>query len=203
MGTARKMAQRVRINIDELLDLLARCAIREWEIFYYYTVLGPYLQDIGGVRLQSIIERARMEDCSHFERLVSFIFEMGGVIPVDFRRFPAPLASFLLPSSCWGEDQSPDERAILQALCGAEKYALQSYLDIHRLTEGKDAHTASLISSLLEDEIRHRRQLLAFLTTEARYLGRDLQVADVNYSPSVLNQAISDLRTVEIFKVGT
>lgn len=184
MGTARKMVQQVRVNVDELLDLLARCAVREWEIFYYYTIFGPSLKDAGGGKLQDTLEKARMEDYKHFERLVLFISEMGGEFPLDFKEFPQLSVHSLLPSS-W--DQS-DERMILKVLSDAEKCAVQTYTNIYHLTEGNDAHTNRLVSSLLEEEICHRRELLAFLEPDAKHSRKR---GMVQRSPSLLSYAVS------------
>jgi ferritin-like protein len=186
MGTARKMAQRVRLNVDELLDLLARCAVREWEICYYYTIFSPSLKDAGGVKLQNIIEKARMEDYNHFERLVSFISEMGGEFPLDFREFPQ-ISIHSSPPSTW--DQS-DERMIMKVLSDAEKCAVQTYTNIYHLTERKDAHTNHLVSSLLEEELRHRRELIAFMNPDA---GHPRKKSLVQRLPSLLNFSVSDL----------
>jgi ferritin-like protein len=186
MGTGRKMVQRVRVNIDELLDLLARCAAREWEICYYYTIFSPCLKDVGGEKLQNIIEKARMEDNNHFERLVSFIFEMGGEFPLDFREFPQ-LSAHLSPPSSW--DQS-DERMILKVLGDAEKCAVQTYTNIYYLTERKDAYTNHLVSSLLEEELRHSRELIAFLEPDVGYSRKKGLLQRV---PSLLNFSASDL----------
>ena len=186
MGTARKMVQKVRVNVDELLDLLARCAVREWEICYYYMVFSFILKDAGGVRLQNIIEKARMEDYNHFERLVSFISEMGGGFPLDFREFPQISVQSAPPSS-W--DQS-DEKVILKVLSEAEKCAVQTYTNIYHLTEGKDLHTNHLVSSLLEEEVRHRHELAAFLEP---YAGHPKKKSLLERFPSLLSFSVSDL----------
>ncbi|MEW6379050.1 MAG: ferritin-like domain-containing protein [bacterium] len=147
--------------------------------------------------LQNTIERARMEDCSHFEQLVSFISEMGGEVPLDFREFPRLFVNPQPPLSSPLEQS--DERAILRALSEAEKGALQAYLNIYHLTEGKDAHTNRLVSSLLEDETRHRRELLAFLPTGA---GHSRKASLVQSPSSALSYGIPDLN-LRTFKAGT
>ncbi|MEW5803377.1 MAG: ferritin-like domain-containing protein [bacterium] len=190
MGIARKMVQRVRVNIDELLELLARCAAREWEIFYYYTIFSPCLKDAGGVRLQNIIEKARMEDYHHFERLVSFISEMGGEFPMDFGEFPRLSVHADPPPSVW--DQS-DERIALKVLIDAEKCTVQTYTNIYHLTEGKDSNANHMVSSLLEEELKHRRELLAVLEPDARHpRGKKLE----RHSPSLFSCSVfnPDLR---------
>lgn len=160
MGTARKMVQRVRINVDELLYLLSRCAVRELEIFYYYTIFSHQLIDGGEVRLRDAVEKARTEDRNHFERLVGYISEMGGEFPFDFRKFPEP--SIYSKSAQW---ELSDERMMLKVINEAEIYVARIYMNICHLTKEKDNQTYQLISSLLEEEFRHGRALRSFLST--------------------------------------
>ena len=164
MGTAGTMVQRVRVNVDELLDLLSRCAACELEIFYYYTIFSSHLIDAGEATLRDTIEKARIEDRDHFEQLVLFISEMGGEFPFDFEKFPK--LSICSSLSSW--DLS-DKRMMVTILSEAEKCAVQTYMNICRLTEGKDDHTHRLISSLLKVELKHMHELLSFLEPGVRY----------------------------------
>lgn len=185
MGTVKKMVKRVRLNVDEMLDLLTQCAARELEIFYYYTIFSSRLIDFGGAKLQDTIEKARIEDRNHFERLVSFISEMGGEFPVDFREFPQLSSVYSRTISSW--DMS-DERTMLKILSETEKCAIQTYTNICYLTEGKDSHTHHLASSLLEEELRHGRELQSFMEPFQRSLGeRKLR------PPSLFSYCISAL----------
>ena len=84
---AREMVEKSGINIDQLLELLVNNAAAELTTYYYYTILRCNLIGLEGEGVKEIAEVARIEDRNHFEAIVPRIYELGGKLPDDMKKF--------------------------------------------------------------------------------------------------------------------
>jgi ferritin-like protein len=158
-NVAREMVEKTGINLEELLELLVSNAAAELTTFYYYTILRVNLIGLEGEGIKQIAETARIEDRNHFEALVPRIYELGGNLPDDMKKFhdisACPPAS--LP------DKSNDVNALLKTLVKAERCAVRGYTHICNLTAGKDHRTYALAQAILNEEIEHESWFSEFL----------------------------------------
>src|SRR4030065_2638210 len=84
---AREMVEKAGINVEQLLELLVKNAAAELTTYYYDTILRCNLIGLEGEGVKEIAEAARIEDRNHFEALVPRIYELGGRLPEDMKRF--------------------------------------------------------------------------------------------------------------------
>src|SRR5438876_1024536 len=84
---AKEVVEKAGIKVEELLKKLIAAAGAEFTTFYYYTILRVASIGMEGEGLKEIIEDARIEDRNHFEALVPRIYELGGELPRDIRKF--------------------------------------------------------------------------------------------------------------------
>jgi ferritin-like protein len=156
---AREMVEKAGVDVDKLLDLLVKNAAAELTTYYYYTILRANLVGLDGETLKEIAETARVEDRNHFEALFPRIYELGGKLPDDMKKFhdlsACPPAH--LP------DNISDVKAILKVLVAAERCAVRGYTELCHMTAGKDHRTYDLVLAILNEEIEHESWFSEFL----------------------------------------
>jgi ferritin-like protein len=155
----REMVEKTGINVNELLELLVKNAAAELTTFYYYTILRVNLIGLEGEGLKEIAETARIEDRNHFEALVPRIYELGGKLPEDMKRFHDMSAC---PPASLPKDPT-DIKAMLTVLVEAERCAVRGYTHLCNLTAGKDHRTYALCLAILNEEIEHESWFSEFL----------------------------------------
>ena len=153
------MVERAGVNVDQLLELLVKNAAAELTTYYYYTILRVNLIDLEGEGVKEIAEVARIEDRNHFEALVPRIYELGGELPQDMKKFHDMSAC---PPAYLPEDLT-DVKAILTVLVEAERCAVRGYTQICNMTAGKDHRTYDLALAILNEEIEHESWFSEFL----------------------------------------
>ncbi len=154
-----ELIEKSGIDVNKLLDKLVRAAAAEFTTYYYYTILRNHATGIEGESIKEIIEDARIEDRNHFEALVTRIYELGGDLPNDIRRF-ADMAGCMdakLPDN-------PTIENLLKVLLDAERCAVGVYTEILGYVEGKDHRTADLALAILHEEIEHEAWFEELLT---------------------------------------
>ena len=155
----REMVERAGVNVEKLVELLVKNAAAELTTYYYYTILRVNLIGLQGESLKEIAEVARIEDRNHFEALVPRIYELGGRLPDDMKKFHDMSAC---PPARLPEDPT-DANAILKVLVEAERCAVRGYTQICNMTAGKDHRTYDLALAILNEEIEHESWFSEFL----------------------------------------
>ncbi len=156
---ARKMVEDAGVDVDKLLDLLIKNASAELTTYYYYTQLRFNLIGLKGEGIKEIAEDARIEDRNHFEALLPRIYELGGKLPNDLKKFHDISAC---PPAKLPENPN-DAEEILKVLVEAERCAVRGYSAICDMTAGKDHRTYDLALSILHEEIQHESWFSEFL----------------------------------------
>jgi ferritin-like protein len=164
---ARQMVEEAGVDVAVLLDKLVAAAGAEFTTFYYYTILRVGATGMEGEGLKEIIEDARIEDRNHFEALTPRIYELGGELPRDIRKFAdiAGCPDAYLPDSLAGGQTptGPSLQDLLTVLVEAERCAIRTYTDICNYTAGKDHRTYDLALAILNEEIEHEAWFSEFL----------------------------------------
>ncbi len=156
---ARQVVEQAGIDVNVLIDKLIRAAGAEFTTFYYYTILRVNAIGFDGEGLKEIIEDARIEDRNHFEALAPRIYELGGGLPRDIRKF-ADIAG--CPDAYLPENPR-DMKAMLGVLVEAERCAIRTYTDICNMTAGKDHRTHDLCLAILHEEVEHEAWFSEYL----------------------------------------
>jgi ferritin-like protein len=156
---AKEMVERSGIDVQQLVDLLVRNAAAELTTFYYYTILRVNLIGLEAEGIKQIAETARLEDRNHFEALVPRIYELGGILPKDMKKFHDLSAC----SPAIFTQDPEDGKETLKVLVNAERCAVRGYNHICDLTAGKDHRTYDLSLAILHEEIQHESWFAEFL----------------------------------------
>jgi ferritin-like protein len=156
---ARQVVEQAGVDVNALLDKLVRAAAAEFTTFYYYTILRVNSIGFDGEGLKEIIEDARIEDRNHFEALTPRIYELGGALPRDIRKFAdvAGCPDAYLPSN------PRDMKEMLNVLVEAERCAIRVYTEICAMTAGKDPRTYELSTAILHEEVEHEAWFSEYL----------------------------------------
>ncbi|TYB30846.1 MAG: DNA protection protein DPS [Candidatus Mcinerneyibacterium aminivorans] len=154
-----ELIKKAGIDIKVLLKKLIDAASAEFTTYYYYTILRAYTTGLEGESLKEIVEDARLEDRNHFEALTPRIYELGGSLPKDIRKFAdrASCMDAYLPDE-------PTVKNILKVLLDAERCAVGVYTDICNYTHGKDPRTYELSAAILHEETEHEAWFEELLT---------------------------------------
>jgi ferritin-like protein len=164
------------VDVDALVQKLIDAAGAEFTTYYYYTILRMYLA--GNEDYKEICEDARLEDRAHFELVTPRIYELGGTLPYDIRRFAdrAGCPDAYLPGTESGRVKGDTTReevideatpaAILQVLLEAERCAIRTWSEVCDLTFGKDPRTYDVASRILQEEVEHEAWFLELLSHE-------------------------------------
>src|SRR3989304_3793054 len=75
------------VDIDELIRLLVSNAAVEFTAYYYFTNLRMHCTGLEGEGVKGVVEDASLEVLSHFESILSRIYELGGRLPNDAQEF--------------------------------------------------------------------------------------------------------------------
>jgi len=156
---SKKLVEKAGVNVEELVKLLVSNAAAELTTFYYYTALRVNLIGLEGEGLKEIAEDARIEDRNHFEALVPRIYELGGRLPDDMKKFHDMSAC---PPARLPKNPA-DVKAIVKVLLKAEQCAVSGYTHLCNLTMGKDHRTYGLVLAILNEEIEHEAWFAEFL----------------------------------------
>jgi ferritin-like protein len=125
------------VNIERLKELITKGVGAEFTTYYYYTILRMHCTGLEGEGIKEIVEDARIEDRNHFEAMVPRLYELGGGLPKDIRKFAdqAGCPDAYLP------DNWEDINSILKVLLEAEQCAIKSWGEVCDMTTGKDPRT--------------------------------------------------------------
>jgi ferritin-like protein len=148
------------VNIDRLKELITKGVGAEFTTYYYYTILRMHCTGLEGEGIKEIVEDARIEDRNHFEAMVPRLYELGGSLPRDIRKFAdqAGCPDAYLP------DNWEDINSILKVLLEAEQCAIRSWGEVCDMTTGKDPRTYHIAQSIMQEEIEHEAWFIELLS---------------------------------------
>ena len=147
------------VNVDELIKQLVINASVEFAAYYYFTNLRMHCTGVQGEGVKGVVEDARLEDLSHFESILSRIYELGGSLPNDAQEF-------VRMSGCEFLQLPPnktDLKEIMKKCLKAEQGAIVNWNKICNMTYGKDPATYDVAKDILREEIEHEAWFLELL----------------------------------------
>ncbi len=147
------------VNVDELVKQLIINASVEFAAYYYFTNLRMHCTGVEGEGVKGVVEDARLEDLSHFESILSRIYELGGSLPNDAQEF-------IRMSGCEFLQLPPnktDLTEIMKKCLKAEQGAIVNWNKVCNMTYGKDPATYDVAKDILREEIEHEAWFLELL----------------------------------------
>jgi ferritin-like protein len=115
------------------------------------------LYRLDGEGIKEIVEEARIEDRNHFEAMVPRLYELGGSLPRDIRKFAdqAGCPDAYLP------DNWENLTSIIEILLAAEQCAIRSWGEVCDMTTGKDPALMILHKELCKKKLNTKPGLLS------------------------------------------
>ena len=157
---ALEVLEKNGINVERLKELITKGVGAEFTTYYYYTILRMHCTGLEGEGIKEIVEDARIEDRNHFEAMTPRLYELGGSLPRDIRKFAdqAGCPDAFLP------DNWEDINSILKVLLEAEQCAIRSWGEVCDMTAGKDPRTYDIAQSIMSEEIEHEAWFIELLS---------------------------------------
>ena len=148
------------VDVEKLKELITKGVGAEFTTYYYYTILRMHCTGLDGEGIKEIVEEARIEDRNHFEAMVPRLYELGGSLPRDIRKFAdqAGCPDAYLPEN-W-QNLTP----IIEILLGAEQCAIRSWGEVCDMTSGKDHRTYDIAQRIMQEEIEHEAWFIELLS---------------------------------------
>src|SRR5829696_2865287 len=148
---ALEVLEKNGVNVERLKELITKGVGAEFTTYYYYTILRMHCTGL---------EDERIEDRNHFEAMTPRLYELGGGLPRDIRKFAdqAGCPDAFLP------DNWEDINSILKVLLEAEQCAIRSWGEVCDMTAGKDPRTYDIAQRIMSEEVEHEAWFIELLS---------------------------------------
>jgi bacterioferritin len=143
----------VKMDVDELINLLNKALSDEWLAYYQYWIGAKVVK---GPMKDAVIAELNLhatEELSHAELLSARIVQLGG-IPVL-----SPQEWFKLTNCGYDIPGDPYVGAILDQNIKGEQCAIKVYSELLDITRVGDPVTYNIILQILSDEVEHEEDL--------------------------------------------
>jgi bacterioferritin len=145
----------VKMDIDELINLLNKALSDEWLAYYQYWIGAKVVK---GPMKDAVIAELTLhatEELSHAELIATRIIQLGGT-PVL-----SPKEWLKLTNCGYDEPQDPYVEEILNQNIKGEQCAIRVYSDLLDITRVADPVTYNIILTILSQEVEHEEDLSA------------------------------------------
>jgi ferritin-like protein len=144
---ALEVLEKNGVNVEKLKESITKGVGAEFTTYYYYTILRMHCTGLEGEGIKEIVEDARIEDRNHFEAMVPRLYELGGNLPRDIRKFAdqAGCPDAYLP------DNWEDINSI-------------SWGEVCDMTAGKDPRTYDIAQRIMQEEVEHEAWFIELLS---------------------------------------
>jgi bacterioferritin len=145
----------VKMNVDELINLLNKALSDEWLAYYQYWIGAKVVK---GPMKDAVIAELTLhatEELSHAELISTRIIQLGGT-PVL-----SPKEWLQLTNCGYDEPKDPYVEEILDQNIKGEQCAIRVYSDLLDITRVADPVTYNIVLTILSQEVEHEEDLSA------------------------------------------
>lgn len=153
-----QMAQKiVKLDLEELLDILNRAYAEEWLAYYQYWIGAQIVEGPMRTSIQEEFMKHAEEELKHADWLATRIIQLGGkpaLRPEEWSQL----------ARC--KYESPDDKfvvALLKQNLFSERCAITRYQELSEFCFGKDAETWKIATKILHEELDHEQDWEDFL----------------------------------------
>lgn len=150
---AQKGREIVRMNVDELINLLNKALADEWLAYYQYWIGAKVVK---GPMKDAVIAELSLhatEELAHALLIVDRIIQLGGtpvLSPVEWTKI----------SNCsYDEPSDPYVEEVLRQNIKGEQCAIKTYNQMLDITREGDPVTYNIILGILAQEVEHEEDL--------------------------------------------
>jgi bacterioferritin len=145
----------VKMNVDELINLLNKALADEWLAYYQYWIGAKVVKGPMKDAVISELDLHATEELSHANLLVGRIVQLGGtpvLTPEDWLKITN--CGYDVPSDPYVEE-------ILNQNIKGEQCAIRTYSNLLDITREGDPVTYDIILQILADEVEHEEDLVS------------------------------------------
>ncbi|MCU0377420.1 MAG: ferritin [Bacteroidales bacterium] len=150
---AQKGREIVKMNVDELINLLNKALADEWLAYYQYWIGAKVVKGPMKDAVISELTLHATEELAHAELLSTRIIQLGGIpvlSPAEWMKITN--CGYDIPSDPWVEE-------ILKQNIKGEQCAIKTYNSLLDITRTGDPVSYNVILSILSDEVEHEEDL--------------------------------------------
>ncbi|MBN2633928.1 MAG: ferritin [Bacteroidales bacterium] len=145
----------VKMNVDELINLLNKALADEWLAYYQYWIGAKVVKGPMKDAVISELDLHATEELTHANLLVTRIVQLGGtpvLTPEDWLKITN--CGYDVPSDPYVEE-------ILNQNIKGEQCAIRTYSSLLDITREGDPVTYDIILQILADEVEHEEDLVS------------------------------------------
>jgi bacterioferritin len=145
----------VKMDVDELLNLLNRALADEWLAYYQYWIGAKVVKGPMKDAVIAELELHANEELTHAQLLVDRIIQLGGT-PVL-----SPDQWTKITNCGYDAPEDPFVSVVLDQNIKGEQCAIRVYNKLLDITREADPITFNIILQILTDEVEHEEDLVA------------------------------------------
>ena len=145
----------VKMDVDELLNLLNRALADEWLAYYQYWIGAKVVKGPMKDAVIAELELHATEELTHAQLLVDRIIQLGGT-PVL-----SPDQWTKITNCGYDAPEDPFVSVVLDQNIKGEQCAIKVYNKLLDITREADPITFNIILQILTDEVEHEEDLVA------------------------------------------
>ncbi len=145
----------VKMDVDELINLLNKALADEWLAYYQYWIGAKVIKGPMKDAVISELQLHATEELTHAELLVTRIIQLGGtpVLSPD---------KWLKITNCgYDAPEDPYVEIVLDQNIKGEQCAIRTYSKLLDITREADPVTYNIILQIITDEVEHEEDLAA------------------------------------------
>lgn len=145
----------VKMNVDELINLLNKALSDEWLAYYQYWIGAKVVKGPMKDAVISELDLHATEELTHAQLLVTRIIQLGGTPVLN------PENWFKLTNCGYDAPEDPYVEEVLNQNIKGEQCAIRTYSKFMDLTKEADPITHDIILQIITDEVEHEEDLVA------------------------------------------
>jgi len=150
---AQKGREIVKMNVDELINLLNKALADEWLAYYQYWIGAKVVK---GPMKDAVIAELTLhatEELAHAELLATRIIQLGGT-PVL-----SPGQWMKITNCGYDAPEDPYVEAVLMQNIKGEQCAIKTYNSLMDITREGDPVTYNIVLQIISQEVEHEEDL--------------------------------------------
>jgi len=143
----------VKMNVDELLNLLNKALADEWLAYYQYWLGAKVVKGPMKDAVMAELNLHATEELTHAELLATRIVQLGGTPVIS------PSEWALITNCGYDAPSDPYVEVILDQNIKGEQCAIRTYNKLLDITREADPVTYNIILQIITDEVEHEEDL--------------------------------------------
>jgi len=156
----------VKMDVDELLNLLNKALADEWLAYYQYWIGAKVVKGPMKDAVISELQLHATEELTHAELLATRIIQLGGTPVLSPEEWPR------ITNCGYDAPEDPHVETVLNQNIKGEQCAIRTYNSLLDITREADPVTYNIILQIITDEVEHEEDLTALREDLELMLGK-------------------------------